>query len=110
VVFPDEVNVRYASKISSFHLDCIHLDFDGKHFRLVQIDFDIAAYTGERPINGLQIYPFRFLDPERRATVERDLSSRGKTFSQLALPDATHKEYTGLSLGPDEKEEVLYGL
>ena len=100
------MNVRYASRVSAFHIDCLYLDFDGKHYRPVQVEFNISAFAGPRSITRLQVYPIRFLEPSRKNTCEKELLDRGKTFHDLALPDASHWEYQGMTLGPEDKEEV----
>ncbi|OCK84605.1 hypothetical protein K432DRAFT_389408 [Lepidopterella palustris CBS 459.81] len=104
--FLEELDVRYAGKGFPFHIDCMYLDFDGKHFRPVQFEFSIAAFTGDVEITCLQVYPLRFLQESLKKRIHTELFTRGRTFFQLAKKEATHMEYFGLTLDPKDKEEL----
>lgn len=67
--FPDEVNSRYFSRVSPFHIDCMLLDFDRKHLRPMQIDFNITPFSGPQPTNELIVFPFRYLENAKQNVV-----------------------------------------
>ncbi|KAI9690602.1 MAG: hypothetical protein M1820_009997 [Bogoriella megaspora] len=110
--FMDFLMGRYASgngfqgKVSPVTIDCMCLDFDGSNFRPIQISHEIPYYTGENAITDLKLYPLRYskdVDAEEKRT---QLITRGKKFVQLANVPAAHREYRGLTLDKDDKEEV----
>ncbi|KAF2269174.1 hypothetical protein CC78DRAFT_575278 [Lojkania enalia] len=103
---PDELDVRYASKTSPFHLDCMFLDFDGKHFRPVQREITIPYYGGSLPITSLPVCPITFLKSPMREKVVKELQDRGRLFFSLAKREASHKEYIGLTLDPEGREQI----
>ena len=46
---------------SSFDVDCYHIDYTGEEFCVVTETFEIHHFEGERPINSLNLFPYRFL-------------------------------------------------
>ncbi|PMD33611.1 hypothetical protein L207DRAFT_517670 [Hyaloscypha variabilis F] len=46
---------------TSFELDCYYIDYTGEEFCVVTETFEIHAFEGERPINSLKLFPYRFL-------------------------------------------------
>lgn len=46
---------------ASFELDCYYIDYTGEEFCAVTETFEIYPFEGERPINSLKVFPYRFL-------------------------------------------------
>jgi hypothetical protein len=44
-----------------FELDCYYIDFTGEEFCVVTETFKIYPFEGERLINSLRLFPYRFL-------------------------------------------------
>ena len=44
-----------------FELDCYYIDYTGEEFCVVTETFKIYPFEGERPINSLKLFPYRFL-------------------------------------------------
>ena len=98
------------SEFSPLILNAYHLDFDGRHYGPVQVDFKIDAYTGAKPVTKLTVYPAQFLGKipglslrnfdGTDSEVLANLKKRGQRFCDLCPVDGEvcHKRYQGMSL------------
>ena len=55
VEYPEDTESRY------FYASCYYLDFDGMTYGAVERKIEIRAYEGEKNIQDLDFYPFRFV-------------------------------------------------
>lgn len=101
-----EADEKYKGKKSAFVIDCFGLDFDGKKFRPVQKAFSIENYSGECAITALDVFPLRYMNQPEQKKIREELMHRGRIFLKLATVNAAHREYTGMALDRDEKEEI----
>ena len=101
-----DADEMYRGKKSAFVIDCYHIDFDGKKFRPIQKAFAIHNYLGEMPVDALEVFPLRFVDDQVQAQIRKELLFRGRTFLGLTGSGASHREYTGMMIDEDTKEEI----
>ncbi|PMD40968.1 hypothetical protein L207DRAFT_427831 [Hyaloscypha variabilis F] len=101
-----------------FSVNCVYIDFDGKHVGPVVKVFDFQRFDGEREVITLEIYPLRFhpvkqfefsevewKELEAFPTIEKyrqKLSRRGAKFLEVAA--VKHMYYAGPTL--EVRDEV----
>ena len=56
------VNTTYKAKpCPHLHVDAKEIVFDGSAFAWVKTDFQLPAWSGNKPITDLSVYPLEFL-------------------------------------------------
>ncbi|KAK8133507.1 Vacuolar protein sorting-associated protein 4B [Apiospora sp. TS-2023a] len=82
-------------QLNDWRLNCRSLAFDGSVFGWESVEITIAEFAGNRNINELQAYPFRF-HPHWKA-LENELEKRGA--KSLEYQDITFLDYDGEAQG-----------
>jgi ATPase family associated with various cellular activities (AAA) len=101
-----DTDEKYKGKKSMFVIDCYHIDFDGKKFRPIHKTFSIANFPQDQPIDSLDVFPLRFVPEPERSSIRTELLRRGETFMGLTRNKSSHREYVGMTIDEDVKEEI----
>ncbi|KAI3338701.1 hypothetical protein F4824DRAFT_74130 [Ustulina deusta] len=92
-IVPIYRNIR--NNYCSLIIYCFYIDFDGITYGTVRDVFIFKPYEGDVDIRSLQAYPIQY-------ATNNTLSVRGETFLQLTR--VSHKQYEGLTAGPNREE------
>ncbi|KAI0556067.1 hypothetical protein F4679DRAFT_520938 [Xylaria curta] len=94
---PPAVPISTTVRSSYNHLEilCFYIEFNGLTYGAVPEVFVFKPYEGELDIRSLQVYPIEY-------ATDHTLSDRGKSFLQLTR--VSHKQYEGLTTGPNREE------
>lgn len=95
-IVPIYRNIR--NNYCSLIIYCFYIDFDGITYGTVRDVFIFKPYEGDVDIRSLQAYPIQY-------ATNNTLSVRGETFLQLTR--VSHKQYEGLTAGPNREEARL---
>ncbi|KAF7558199.1 hypothetical protein G7Z17_g13 [Cylindrodendrum hubeiense] len=92
-------NAKAKLEDSTITISCVYIDFDGKDIGPVSENFMIPRFEGEKNVNALPVFPFRFA---KTSNLKETLIKRGDTFLTVAGVQPMH--YSGLTL--NTREEV----
>ncbi|ETS77513.1 hypothetical protein PFICI_11387 [Pestalotiopsis fici W106-1] len=89
----------------SFTLYCYYIDHDSHALGAVRQKFTIGYFPGERPIDSLAIFPFRYLPDCESKRVS--LKAQGQKFMKLLEGASRHQSYSGWTFirNPPSDEE-----
>ena len=99
-----EVKNCYSPPYSGhrFKITCSALDWDGTTFQTYNYDFYINDFTGEKPINSLDVIPVDFYPSEQESNeqLQSKLLNRGRKYFELCTgaPITFQCEYQGTAL------------
>ncbi|KAN0108720.1 hypothetical protein V8E51_008462 [Hyaloscypha variabilis] len=94
-------------------LNCVYIDFDGKHLGPMVKTVRIPRYDKEKAVTSLEVFPLRFAEEKFRAlaskkgeepskTLREKLIERGRLF--MDMTGFKHMRYNGVTL--DTRDEV----
>ncbi|RYP33774.1 hypothetical protein DL767_004641 [Monosporascus sp. MG133] len=89
-------------------LNCVYIDYDGKHIGPMTRKVRIARFDGEKAVTSLEVFPLRYAEEKKgdatpqKPTFRERLITRGKMF--LDMTSFKHMHYSGLTL--NTREEV----
>ncbi|RYC63068.1 hypothetical protein CHU98_g3163 [Xylaria longipes] len=89
------ISRRIRDSYAELQVYCFYIDFDGLTYGIVDEVFIFKPYEGEVDIRSLQAYPIEF-------ATDHTLLDRGEKFLQLTR--VSHKQYEGLTTGPNREE------
>jgi hypothetical protein len=102
-----------------FKISCIFVDFDGKRIGPVSTHFTIKAFSGEKLVDSLEVYPLRLhryaathdakslSTPSGAQTLRQSLIHRGRRFFQAACMKLENTFYNGPTADGDEVESQV---